>query len=361
MIYQQGTSRTNGSVVYEINPLSNPNISWEKANKLNIGTDIALFNNRLSLTADFYRDYYYDLLQSRGKSIELIGMSYPTENIGEALMNGLELALTYRDYAGDFHYYITANWSQERSELLYMDEQDYAGENCRHTGKPLTSIFGLVADGFFTSEEEIQSAPIVAGYDRKNIRPGDIKYKNLNGDNVIDQYDQTLIGGDKPISYFGLDLGFEYKGFEVSAMLQGVYNWDRYMYDATLMSGFQSVNQGYGQAYETVLNRWTPETAATATLPRLSAGGNEYNSQPNGLWTSLWIQSCNYIRLRNLSVGYTFPETLSRNYLAGLKIKLFVAGQNLWTQSAYAYGDPEVGFDSYPLMRTFYTGINIKF
>jgi TonB-linked SusC/RagA family outer membrane protein len=360
--YPHGTARTNSTLLAEVNPLPNINLTWEKARKLNIGTDISLLDKRLSFTADYFNDYYYDLLTTRGKSIELIGMLYPAENIGKVRVHGMELSASYQDRIGDFGYFVSANWTQEGSKLLYMDEQDWGGDRYRHTGKSNSAIFGLLTDGFFASQEEIQNTPTVAGYDKKNIRPGDVKYVDLNNDGTIDQYDQTVIGGDKPYSFFGLELGVDYKGWELSALIQGDYNRDLYYADPTYMAGFQSINQGYGQAYEHILNRWTPETAATATYPRLSAGGNAYNLAPNNLYSSLWIQSGNYIRLKNVMLGYTLPETFSHNHLGGLKIKLFVAGQNLLTKSACSLVDPEVtNFTASPMMRGFNTGINIKF
>jgi TonB-linked SusC/RagA family outer membrane protein len=369
VFYPHGTSRSNLDVVYEVdNRLANPNLSYEKARKLNVGTDISLFSDRLSITADYYRDYYYDMLMTRGKSIELIGLLYPTENIGEISANGLELSVGYKDRIGDFKYAVSVNWSQQGNRIEFMDEQEIRDaqgkliENFRQTGRSTNATFGLQTDGFFTSREEIDRSPIVAGYNRSNLVPGDVKYVDVNGDNVIDQYDQILIGGDKPLCFFGADIQLEYRGWELSALIQGAYNRDFYYSDATYNAGFQGVNQGFGQAYEHMLNRWTPETAATATLPRLTAGGNAYNLNPAYLATDMWIRSGNYIRLKNITVAYTLPEMFAKTYLGGLKIKLFAGGQNVFTQAACSELDPElVDFRMYPQTRGFNMGINIKF
>ena len=139
-----------------------------------------------------------------------------------------------------------------------------------------------------TSKEEIENSPVIEGFN--NIQPGDIKYKDLNGDKVINEFDRTVIGGDKPYSYFGIDLGFEWKGLEFSMLWQGAYNRDYYLGDVTLTEGFQQNGQFYGQAYENMLGRWTPETAETATFPRLTAGGNNYN-RGNGWNSSFWLRS----------------------------------------------------------------------
>ena len=254
--YPLGTNLGAGNITTENSPLANPFLTWEKAYKLNLGIDLALFNNRLKLTADYYNDKYFDLLQSRGKSIEIIGQNYPTENIGKVRRFGGELSLTYQDRIKDFNYYVSANWSSEQSKLLYMDEQKVPEEYLRQTGRPVGAIYGLVAEGFFTSREEIENSPVIDGFN--NIQPGDIKYKDMNGDKVINEFDRTVIGGDKPYSYFGIDLGFEWKGLEFSMFWQGAYNRELMLNDWTLLEGFQSSNQQYGQAYENMLDRWTP-------------------------------------------------------------------------------------------------------
>ena len=346
--YPLGTNLGAGNITTENSPLANPFLTWEKAYKLNLGIDLALFNNRLKLTADYYNDKYFDLLQSRGKSIEIIGQNYPTENIGKVRRFGGELSLTYQDRIKDFNYYVSANWSSEQSKLLYMDEQKVPEEYLRQTGRPVGAIYGLVAEGFFTSREEIENSPVIDGFN--NIQPGDIKYKDMNGDKVINEFDRTVIGGDKPYSYFGIDLGFEWKGLEFSMFWQGAYNRELMLNDWTLLEGFQSSNQQYGQAYENMLDRWTPETAETATLPRLTAGGSKYN-QGNGWNSSFWLRSGNFIRLKNISLGYNLPDSFCRNYLGGTRVKIFVNGQNLLTKSACDLVDPEVGFTSYPIQR----------
>ena len=347
-----------GNVTMENTPLANPFLTWEKAYKVNVGVDLAMFNNRLKFTADYYNDKYFDLLQNRGKSIELIGQSYPMENIGKVRRFGGDLSITYQDRVNDFNYYVSANWSCEQSKLLYMDEQEVPEEYLRQTGRPAGAIYGLVADGFFTTREEINTSPVIEGFE--NIQPGDIKYKDLNGDKVINEFDRTVIGGDKPYSYFGIDLGFEWRGLEFSMFWQGAYNRDLYLQDWTLLEGFQTNGRYYGQAYENMLGRWTPESAETATFPRLTAGGNEYN-RGNGWNSSFWLRSGNFIRLKNISLGYSLPDSFCNNYLGGLRLKIFVNGQNLFTKSACDLVDPEVGFTSYPLQRCISTGINIRF
>lgn len=353
--YPQGSSMSNGYFTREYGALANPFITWEKAHKVNLGLDASFFDRRLQISADYYNDKYYDLLQTRGKNIELMGISFPAENIGEVRRYGADVWLTFQDHVGSFNYYVSTNWSMEQSRLLFKDEQNVPYDYLRETGRPVGALFGLVADGFLTAEDLENNYPVMEGYE--NIQPGDVKYMDMNDDGIIDEFDRTVIGGDKPFSYFGAELGFEWRGVEFSMLWQGAYNRDIYLSDRTLTEGFQSIGQSYGQAYEVLLNRWTPENAATATLPRLSAGGNGYNHQ----YSSLWMKSGNFYRLKNIHLAYTLPGSVSQRLLGGVRVKLFVNGQNLFTKSAQNWVDPEVSFTSAPLQRCVSTGINFKF
>lgn len=356
--YSNGTSMSNGGSVSEISPLANTLLTWEKGRKVNVGLDLTLLKNRLTLSADYYNDYYYDILQSRGKSIQLLGIAYPAENIGKTRYYGLETQLSWQDHIGKVNYYVSANWSMEQNKRLFMDEQYVPYDYLKMTGQPTGTIYGLVATGFLTAKDIADGYPVMNGFN--NIQAGDVKYKDMNGDGEINEFERTVIGGDKPTCYFGIDLGFEWKGLEVTALIQGAYNRDLYNSDRTLLEGFQVIGQSYGQAYTNLLNRWTPETAETATYPRLTAGGNMYNYGNN--WnSSLFVQNGNYIRLKNATVSYKLPENFCRNYLGGLRVKIFVQGQNLLTWSRTRLQDPEVTFTSYPLQRTITTGINLNF
>lgn len=352
--YSMGTSQGQFRTTYE-SALANPYITWEKANKVNVGIDAQLFNGRLSIAADYYNDKYFDLLQARGKSIEIIGQSYPAENIGKQRRTGVELQATWQDNIADFNYFITANWSMEDSKILFMDEQNQPYDYLRQTGRAGNAMFGYICDGFFSSDEEIANSPVIKGY--SNIRPGDLKYRDLNKDGVIDDFDRCVIGGDKPTSYFGLEYGFNWKGLEFSMLWQGVYNREFILSDWNLLEGFQQYGQHYTQAYDIVLNRWTPETAQTALLPRLSAGGNSYNHYAS----TFWLKDGDFIRLRNVEVGYTLPESFCNNHLGGLRPKVFVSAQNMLTFAGCDWVDPEVRFTSYPLQRTWSMGVNLKF
>ncbi len=330
--------------------LANVNATWEKGNKLNIGVDVTLFNNHFQVVGDVYRDEYFDLLQQRGSTIELIGMSYPNENIGKNLFTGQELSLTYKNNINNFNYFITANASRMKTEVLYMNEvqQQYAW-NYR-TGMPVGQTFGYLADGLVQTQEEADKAPRLGG---TVVYPGDVKLVDLNGDGIINQFDQTALGNTKPIIYYGATLGFNIKGFDFSVLIQGVKNRTYQQTD------FSFGSNGEQQGYNYLLGRWTPETAETATYPRLTLGANS-NNTPFLNNSSFWTHSGEYLRIRNIDLGYTLPYSVTRRLkVAGLRV--FANAQNLFTATPYDRLDPEVyGNTSYPIQRIFNMGVNIK-
>lgn len=357
--YPQGYSGATGNVVLENNPLYNANITWEKANKLDVGVDISLFNNHLKFVADYYYDKYYDLLQTRGKSIEMLGVKYANENIGKNLYSGTELSLTYQNNVGNFNYFLTMNWSQQKSERLYMDEQFRPNQYNQLTGQPVNAIFGYITDGFYSSREEIEQSAQISN---NTIQPGDLKYVDLNSDGVINDFDLTAIANTKPLSFYGINFGFNVKGVDLSILLQGAYNRDIYFNDGTLQNGFGSVDSSYGQGYTEVLDRWTPETAQTATFPGLRPGSSIFNQSPNFSNTSSYfVYNGDYLRVKNVSIGYTLPDQIT-NALKGLQVRIFATATNLFTFTDFKFGDPEVtSFTSYPMQRVISTGLNINF
>ena len=355
--YAMGSSYPGQAGLVEQNgTLSNVNATWEKADKIDIGLDISVFNNHLQANFDYYNERYFDVMQQRGATIQLIGMAYPYENIGIDRYKGTELAVTYQNNIRNFNYFITGNASVQGSKVLYMDEQyrQYAWN--KQTGHPVGQRFGLIADGLFKDASDVASGASIVGY---TPHAGDIKYKDLNHDGVIDQFDLAPIGKQKPLIYYGLTIGFNFKGFDFSALIQGVQNRDQYVNNSYIDAGFQSQNNSYSQAYQQVLGRWTPETASYATYPRLTAGGNGYNSNPLYSSNSFFMKDGNYLRLKNINIAYNIPDKLIKKYkVAGIKI--FVNAQNLFTHAAYGAGDPEVSLPNYPIQRVINTGFNIK-
>ncbi|SJN47087.1 SusC/RagA family TonB-linked outer membrane protein [Sphingobacterium sp. JB170] len=330
--------------------LANVNGTWEKGSKFNIGLDASFWNSKFRLTADYYRDRYYDLLQQRGSTIELIGIDYPNENIGENLYEGQELSLTYQNHAGAFNYFVTANASRMRTQVLYMNEVFQQYDWNRRTGMPIGQTFGYLADGLIQNEQQAAQAPLLGG---NVVHPGDVKLVDLNDDGIINMYDQTAIGNTKPTIFYGATLGFNVSGFDFSVLLQGVANRTYQKTDYSFGSN------GESQGFSYLVGRWTPETAESASYPRLTVGSDPTNT-PFLNTSSYWTRSGEYLRVRNLELGYTVPFQLSRRInIAGLRI--FANAQNLFTFTPYSRLDPEINNEtSYPAQRTIVLGVNIK-
>lgn len=330
--------------------LANVDATWEKGHKFNVGLDLSLWDSKFRLSAEYYRDTYYDLLQQRGSTIELIGIGYPNENIGKNRYEGQEVALTYRDHLGKFHYFIAANASRMRTEVIYMNEvyQKYPWN--RRTGMPVGQTFGYLADGLIRTQEEADAAPRLGG---SEVHPGDVRLVDLNNDGIINIYDQTAIGNTKPIVFYGATLGFNVAGVDFSVLLQGVANRTYQQTDYAFGSG------GDRQGYAYLLGRWTPETAETATYPRLTLGADPTNT-PYLNNSSYWTRSGEYLRIRNIDLGYTFPFAVSRRIRVS-SLRIFANAQNLFTVTPYDRLDPEINGDTaYPIQRVFNFGVNIK-
>lgn len=348
-VYAAGTSRSELRGYWE-NPFLPNARTWEGAHKLNVGLDARFFRDKLELVTDVYYDRYFDLLQTRGKSIELIGIGYPPENIGKADRKGAEFQLTYQHRQTAFHYFVSGNLSIEQSRITFFDEQQQRYPWMQLTGLPIGAGMGYIADGFFQTMEEAANGASTIGYD---AQPGDIRYRDLNEDGMINQFDRTLISNTKPRVYYGLNLGVTFKGVSISALLQGVANRDLYLSDRAIHGGFVGLG-GFEQAYTPVLDRWTPETATTATYPRATIG-NFHNYAES----TFWIRSGNYFRLKNVEIAYDFPQQLTQ-YLKLQGIRVFANALNVATWSAYKGQDPEVGTGAYPLQRVVNFGVNIN-
>ncbi len=330
--------------------LANVDATWEKGHKFNVGADLSLWNSLFSLSAEYYRDTYYDLLQQRGSTIELIGIGYPNENIGRNRYEGQELTITHQHHVGNFHYFVAANASRMRTEVVYMNEvfQQYAWN--RRTGMPVGQTFGYRADGLISDQEEANTAPLLGG---NEVHPGDVKLVDLNGDGIINIYDQTAIGNTKPVLYFGATIGFNFKGIDLSVLLQGVANRTYQQTDYSFGSS------GERQGYAYLMGRWTPETAETATYPRLTIGSDPTNT-PYLNTSSYWTRSGEYLRIRNIDLGYTFPFSLSRKIRVSA-LRIFANAQNLFTLTPYDRLDPEISGDTaYPIQRIISFGVNVK-
>ena len=246
-----------------------------------------------------------------------------------------------------------------QSKVVFNDELPKAFDYQRGTGRQVGLQYGYIATGLFQSYDEINDAKTIvpSATPKSTLRPGDIRYLDRNEDGLIDNNDVGTIGSGKPVVYFGATLGFSFKGLDVSMLIQGTQNRVSYL-SGDFFNGFG--NGGTNNAYEYNLGRWTPQTAATATQPRLWLGTNTNNN----LTSTFWIRNTDYIRLKNAEIGYTLPLELVRKIKLP-SVRLFVNGLNLVTWSEiYKIRkdvDPEALGATYPIMRVINFGINVKF
>ncbi|MDF3076810.1 MAG: hypothetical protein K0S09_699 [Sphingobacteriaceae bacterium] len=319
----------------------------EKANKLDIGADLAFSKNRGWLNVDYYDNRESNLLQTRGSNSGIFGQAYPGENIGKVRYYGIELNTGWANHVGKLSYSVSGNLSTVGSEILFIDEPSVAYPHMALTGSPANQIRGYVYEGLFNSGN--LSAATIPGF---TPVVGDARYKDLNNDGIINQNDQTVIGNDRPLLFYGANLGLKYSGFDMNVLVQGVAHRD------ILTAGnyeFPISNNGFGQAYEYNLNRYNAQNASTATLPRVTLG-TDIN---NYIASSLFVRNGSFLRLKNVELGYSFGgKALASAKIKGIRV--FVNGENLLTASEYKESDPEDYTGLYPLQRVINGGLSIK-
>ncbi len=331
-------------------------LTWETEKELNLGIETR-FLNGFYIQADYFTRHRTGIFQQRNSMPSIIGLqNRPYGNIGEFENEGIDATLEYNKKFGDLQVALRANYTFARNNLLENDEPDYIYTYQNRKGQRLSQPFGLVAEGLFTSQEEINSSPQQTF---GSVRVGDLKYKDINGDGVIDTYDEVPIGNpDIPETVYGFGFSLAYKGIDLSVFFQGAANMD-FMLGG---DGFYPFLRGETQGNVTywATDRWTEDNPRQdALFPRLSSGDNP-NNYRNSTW---WQRSSNYLRLKTAEVGYTFPKkwTSKANISA---FRIYVSGLNLYTFSDFKYWDPELGNgngSAYPLQRTFTAGANINF
>lgn len=335
--------------------LANPLITWEKSNQYDVGIDFGLFNNRLTGSFDYYVRHIDDMLQQFPVP-EFVAMTAPWQNAGSMRNNGWEISLNWYDRIGEVNYYVKANLSDVKNKVLDLYGNEYkSGNRWTTEGKAYGNYYGYVADGYYQSQEDIDNSPVYG--DRVNVKPGFIKYKDLNGDGVINGDDRDVIGNPTPRYNFGLTLGAMWKGIDVELFFQGVGKKD-----VAYTGGGARALLGNATMYRYQLDTWTPENR-DAKFPLLledNTGGSA-----NNLFSSHWIQSGAYCRLKNVVLGYTFPAKWTRKAMIQ-KLRVYATAQNLFTinpNNFYEGFDPEQsgGATCYPLNKTFLFGINLEF
>ena len=345
------------------NRLKNVDLQWEVSTKANIGLEIGLFN-ALNLTVDVFTENRDNILRRRGTIPNLNGLpisAIPPVNIGVVENKGFEAELNYKKFINkDFSILARANVGFARNKQTFADEpllpSSFAYQY-RQTGYRIGQPFGYIVDRFFTSTQDISSSP-VQNVGAHESRPGDLKFKDLNGDGKVDDKDQGPIGyANIPEYQFGGALSVNYKNFDISALIQGVSN----IYNLYAGAGtFEGTNY-----YSQHLESWTQERVDQGlpiNFPRLTT-----QVSPNHNYNSYFVIDASYIRLKNVEVGYTLPVRWA-NKVGSKNIRFYFNGLNLltWDKLPTKNFDPELtlsgrGQFTYPITRVYNLGVNVTF
>ncbi|HLR37621.1 MAG TPA: SusC/RagA family TonB-linked outer membrane protein, partial [Chitinophagaceae bacterium] len=331
-------------------------VSWEVAHKTNFGLNIDALNGKISLQANYFKQHRTGIFLQRNSLPYYLGLrSSPYGNVGVIDNHGIDGTLTWNGNLGDFHFQLIGNFTWTRNKVIQNDQPEPKYPWLDKKGLKVGQTFGYVALGLFESKKEIENSPKQNG----DVRSGDIKYKDINGDGKIDSYDRMAIGyGDIPEVVYGLGFSFSYKSFSLTGLFQGVGNVD------ILLSGegFQPFQQGLsrGNLLSNITDRWTVKNPDPhAFYPRLSPGTVNDNYEAS-TW---WLKNGRYLRLKSLQFSYDLPQT----FLDRLNLKnayVFLTGVNLLTFTPFDVFDVELGNGkgaAYPNTKNYSAGFGLKF
>ena len=342
--------------IYE-GSLGNSAVTWEKNKKFNSGIEINLLKNRLSLSVEYFRDYRYDQLFYPTVPL-IMGVGVPRMNLVKVVNKGFDGYIRYQDKVNDLGYNLMFVFSHSKNKILFYDEPAPAYPWLAVTGQPIYQPFGYQQDGFYTNIQDIENSP------RPNvpvsaIKPGDLKYKDLNGDHVIDEQDRGPIGKPNlPTTTGGLTLGLSYKGLDLSILFQGATGY-------SLALNGVGIEPFKGQMQPVHKLRWTPENAAggMARFPRL--GFNEGISSPASYLSDFWLIDARYLRLKTAELGYHLPGKMIPLGINSMRFYFTAYNLLTWTNYALYQQDPEVqgnsAGDSYLNQRVMNAGIQVGF
>lgn len=346
--------------------LGNPNLTWETVAKSNVGIELGLWNT-IELQMDFFKELRSDIFMQRRSIPGSSGfVSIPWANYGKVENRGIDMSVNVsKQLSKDFFLSVRGTLTYAANRILEQDEPSaIIGTSRSSTGKPIGQLFGLVADGLFTEGDFTnvgggQLAPQVPKHTFGPVRPGDIKYKDLNGDGLINTLDRTAIGGtEDPQLIYGAGANLRYKAFEFGFFFQAIGKTDRVIGGANFIPG--SGNGSLGNIYANVHDRWTVDNPRQDVFyPRLS----DYQSANNNEASTWWLRDMSLIRLRNIEVGYNLPQNLM-NRVGVRNLRLFLRGNNLLTISEFKLWDPELGVNNglrYPVMKSVSFGVEINF
>lgn len=321
----------------------NRNISWEESQQTNIGLDFGIFNQKIKFTADYFINNRNNILYSAPVPSEF-GLSAPLSNLLKMRSSGAEFIVSYDDRSNDFSWGLDVNTSFSKNKVLEMgsSERWIEGNAVTYLNDRYQLPFGYEAEGLFQSEEDIKNHA-----KQGNVMPGNIKFKDQNGDNIINGDDRVVLNRKIPVNY-GANIRLGYKDFDFGINMYGVLNCKRYISGYEGWAFYLSQN-----ARPMHLDAWS-ETNRDASYPRLTLTNTSNDTRYN----SFWLRNSAYLKIQNVQIGYTVPKDvllkISIQYL-----RVYLSGQNLATITGYDGFDPEGSW--YPLSRTFSLGFNLQF
>jgi len=347
-----GYDSNDGSTTISQMPAVNP--SHEKARKINVGFDATLFKG-LNVEFDYFWQHRYDIwVDGAGAYSAVIGLDAPYTNSGVVDQHGLDVSLDYTKTIGEITFNIGGTFTYAKNEIKDEAEEPRAYDNLKETGNPLSSTYGLIAEGLFTSQAEIDASPTQSF---STVRPGDIKYKDVNGDGIIDANDKCKIGYSTtcPEIYYTFHLGAEWKGLGFDAQFQGTGHYSAVLNTSGYYWGLINNTNLSQYVYD---NRWTSENNdANALFPRLSSTSNANNYQTS----TFWLRDRSFLKLRTLEIYYNLPKTLMAKTGFMKAAKVYVKGNDLFCADHIDTQDAEVLGQTTPASRSIIVGAQLTF
>lgn len=354
--YSFGTDNPTNKQAATEGTIGNPNVTWETAKKQNYGVDMEFMKSKLAITFDYFIENRSNILTTRGTVPGFVAYTLPAVNIGKVRNQGYEVEVKWNQPVNDkFRYFISANVSHTKNKIIFMDEVPQSYPYLYRTGHPVGQPFGYVFDRFYNPNDPNNANLPDQQY---TLKPGDVVYKDLNGDGIINQNDQQAIGYPTyPLYNAGINLGFQFKNFDFSMAWAGAAQTSRLL-DETYRIAFNVTGDRSLLQYMAD-GSWTPETASTATYPRMTLTGISNNTKNS----DFWLRDASYLRLKNMEIGYTIKGVALKK-MGVNNIRAFLNGANLITISKLKITDPEsrTGSDSqYPLTKIYNLGVRVGF
>lgn len=346
--------------------VASPYITWEEARKDDLGIDISLFRNIFSLTVDYFTEDRTGIYMQRRFLPEIIGLdSNPRANVGAVATRGFDGNFEFKENIGEVNFTLRGNMTYSKNEVIERDEENKVYPYQYDRGYRVDQQKGLIALGLFKDYDDIRNSPM---QQFGAVQPGDIKYKDVNGDGIVDGGDRVAIGATRrPNLIYGLGASLHYKGFDFNFHFQGAGKSTFPIYGKTV---FAFSENDWGNIMKGMVeDRWVDaETAAqlgiqanenpNASYPRLTYGGNNNNQQES----TFWLRDGRYLRLKNMDIGYTIPKEITTRYRVN-DLRVFIAGSNLLTWSKFKLWDPESTQprgEEYPLTRSITLGLSVN-